>query len=344
MENSAGRDKMKKIAIMALLLLSSQVSAFEAKSTTITTAQIFSSVSTDKSCLNYCFTGICVWLKCVLFACSIETSIRVRHYNPDLVVSVYDEPGDNPWKEMRSVYGNFENSLTDRFVRFFHPAFAGGGHQTEGGDPAIDKSLRFKEATAIGHPYTLVSEALSDTGLYCPSEATAFYPHFSSGLDAWTWRLGLAENFYFFNFLPGRRVVGSGFYQEWGSVFPRTGFIMQKDDVKAAAVIAQRVGNIVTQTGEPHVYSALDGNNYSRTWLPGELLENDRNTGVWQMLAPKQDKKCYVFGANDVYSKPWSHGRTSEDNRYAFALWRPYQCCEKKGAWLFDIPFKACLQ
>jgi integrating conjugative element protein (TIGR03756 family) len=335
---------MKKALAIVAFLLSSQVSAFEAKSTTISTAEILSSTSFDKSCLNYCFTGVCVWLKCVLFACSIKTSIRVRHYNPDLVVSVYDEPGDNPWREMKGLYGNLESNLTDSFVGYFHDAFAGGGHQTEGGDPAIDKSLRFKEATAIGHTFTLVSKALSNTGLFCPSEATAFYPHFSSGLDAWTWRLGLAESFYFFNFLPGVRVVGSGVHQEWGSVFPRTGFILQKDDVKTAAVIAQRVGNIVTQTGQPHLYSPLNGNNYSRTWLPGELRENNSRTGVWQMLAPKRDQQCYVFGKNDVFSTAWSNGRQSEDNRYAFALWRPYECCKQEGSWLFDIPFRTCLQ
>lgn len=334
---------MKKAAAALMLLLSSQAGAFEARPTTISTAQIFSSVSLYGPCMHYCFTGICVWLKCELFFCSIKTSLRVRHYSPDLVVSVYDQPGDNTWREMKGWYGGLERTLTKNFVGYFHDAFAGGGQQTEGGDPAIDKSLRFKEATAIGHPFTLITEALSDTGLFCPSEATAFYPYYSSGLDAWTWRLGLAENFYFFNFLPGRRVVGSGFHQQWGPVFPRTGFILQKDDAKAAAVIAQRVGDMVTRTGQPHVYTPLTDNNYSRTWLPGELRENDAGTGLWQMLAPKLDRQCYVFGQNDVFSTAWSQGRHSEDNRYAFTLWRPYECCKKKGSWLFDIPFKVCL-
>ena len=54
---------------------------------------------------------------------------------------------------------------------------------------------------------------------------------------------------------------------------------IRKDDAKAAAVVAQRAGNIVTQTRQPHIYNALDGNGYNRTWLPGELVENDPEYG-----------------------------------------------------------------
>jgi len=73
------------------------------------------------------------------------------------------------------------------------------------------------------------------------------------------------------------------------------------------------------------------------------LVENDPNTGVWQMLTPKQDTQCYVFGENDVLTQAWSQGRQSEDNRYAFSLWRPYECCEAKGAYLFTVPLRVCL-
>ena len=94
-----------------------------------------------------------------------------------------------------------------------------------------------------------------------------------------TWRLGLPEMLYLQNLLPGRRVVGDGIQQQWGPVWPRTGFINQKDDAKAAAVVAQRAGNIVTQTRQPHIYNALDGNGYNRTWLPGNWLRMIRIRG-----------------------------------------------------------------
>ncbi|EPM83799.1 hypothetical protein A3SM_11308, partial [Pseudomonas syringae pv. actinidiae ICMP 18886] len=58
--------------------------------------------------------------------------------------------------------------------------------------------------------------------------------------------------------IPGRREVGgltSG--DMWGSVYPRSGFIHQADDYKAASVIAQRAGDVVTRSGQVHVYQPL---------------------------------------------------------------------------------------
>lgn len=268
--------------------------AEEAEATTITTAEIISSVSLDPSCLNYCITGVCVWLSCSLFGCEVETSIQVAHYNPDLVVSVFDEAGENPWREVQALFGAFEQQASESLVGLFHEAQAGGGHRTEGGNTNTDQSLRFKEVTAVGHPFSLFDSLLGSTSLFCPSEADPYGLYFSSALDSVTWRQGLPELLYVNNLLPGRRVVGSGVLQQWGAVWPRTGFINQKDDAKAAAVVAQRAGNIVTQTGQPHVYTALNGNGYSRSSLPGELVENNASTGVWQMLAPKTDQACYV--------------------------------------------------
>ena len=335
--------KLPSYFLALMLISSSGARAFEAEPTTLTATDILGSLTLDRSCLNYCITGVCVWLRCSITGCKIRTSLRVSHYNPDLVVSVYDQAGDNPWQEAQTLFGGFETQLTDNLVGLFHDADAGGGQRTEGGNTTTDQSLRFKEVTAVGHPLSSLTNSIGSSGFYCPSEAQSFVPYFSSSFDSLTWRLGFPELLYLHNLLPGRRVVGEGIHQQWGAVWPRTGFINQKDDAKAAAVVAQRAGNIVTQTGQPHVYLPLSGNGFSRSWLPGELVENDPDTGVWQMLAPKQDTQCYVFGENDVFSQSWSTGRQSEDNRYAFSLWRPYECCKDKGTYLFTVPMRICL-
>jgi hypothetical protein len=49
--------------------------------------------------------GVCFWLRCSFFGCRVRTSLKVGHYNPDLVVSVYNELGGNPWVEVRSSLG-----------------------------------------------------------------------------------------------------------------------------------------------------------------------------------------------------------------------------------------------
>ena len=47
-------------------------------------------------CLDYCFVGLCVWLRCTPFGCKIKTTPRIEHHQPDLVVSAHTAPGDLP--------------------------------------------------------------------------------------------------------------------------------------------------------------------------------------------------------------------------------------------------------
>ena len=42
------------------------------------------------SCMQWMPIGTCFWLRCSVSGCSVRTSIKVGHYNPDLVVSTYN--------------------------------------------------------------------------------------------------------------------------------------------------------------------------------------------------------------------------------------------------------------
>jgi len=334
-------NRLTWVLLLNLLTIEAVYAVKSIKTTEISTTDIISAPILDRSCHNYCLTGVCVWLFCGLHGCSIKTSIRVRHYQPDLVVSAYDKAGANPWRDARNAFGRLEKKATSSLVSTFHDVEAGYGERTEGHSSA-DRSLRYKEATAIGHP--LAATKYLNVKYWCPTQSDPMMPYFSSGFDALAWRLGLTEIFYVNNFLPGARVIGEGGYtQQWGPLFPRTGFVNQKDDVKASAIIAQRVGNIVTQNNQPHVYQRFRDVFYRRLWLPGQLRENDSDTGLWQMLAPTVDDQCYVFGENDVFSTRWSDGRDSEDNAYVYALWRPYECCQARGAYITTIEAEVCL-
>ncbi|MBX2834841.1 MAG: TraU family protein [Micavibrio sp.] len=140
--------------LLTLPLTAQSQGVEEIEPTEISTSDILNAPITDRSCHNYCLTGVCIWLNCGLHGCSIETSIRVRHYQPDLVVGVYEAAGTNPWNEAREVFGTLEESTTALLVGTFHNAIAGYGERTEGKYNA-DRSLRYKEATAVGHPLAL---------------------------------------------------------------------------------------------------------------------------------------------------------------------------------------------
>ena len=202
-----------------------------------------------------------------------------------------------------------------------------------------------RETDAIGHPLSSLSGYVSGVGLVCDSQTTSFYPYFQSGLDALSWRFAVPEMFYPASFIPGLREIGSWPLQTWGGVYPRTGWTTQAEEPKAAAINAQRAGDIVTRTGQPHVYVPVTGSSSSgqKVWPPGPLMEKDHRTGTWQMMVPRNESSCDVFGTNDLASLTgWGGGRVDSAGDYVWNLWRPYKCCQRRGQFfLFSIDWIA---
>lgn len=293
------------------------------------------------SCMQWMPTGICFWLRCSWSGCSVRTSIKVGHYNPDLVVSTYNELGGNPWVEIRATLGLAQKAAATGLLGALLPVpIDSAGNRTEGTSERDHQNLVYRETDAIGHPLSSLSGLVAGVGLLCPSQTTSFFPYFQSGLDALSWRQEIPEIFYPASFIPGLRELGTWPLQTWGGVYPRTGWTTQAEEPKAAAINAQRAGDIVTRIGQPHVYVPVTGSSgFGRVWPPGPLVEKDRTTGTWQMLLPRPEASCSVFGTNDLASLTgWGGGRVDSAGDYAWNLWRPYQCCRRRGQWfLFSI-------
>ncbi|HCR1634449.1 TraU family protein, partial [Pseudomonas aeruginosa] len=71
-------------------------------SAAINSAAIVSSTLSPQ-CLEYKVVGICYWLLCGPHGCKVKTSVKVRHYVPDAVVSSYANTGSNPWTEVSAL-------------------------------------------------------------------------------------------------------------------------------------------------------------------------------------------------------------------------------------------------
>ena len=76
--------------IMAALLLSIAGPSIALDTVSISTSTL------SPSCLEYRVVGICYWLQCG-FGCRVRTSMKVRHFVADAVVSSYSSTGKNPW-------------------------------------------------------------------------------------------------------------------------------------------------------------------------------------------------------------------------------------------------------
>ena len=291
---------------IASVLLCTSVCAFA-----LDTASITGSVlSVD--CIAYRVRGICYWLLCTISGCSVETSVKVEHYVPDAVISSYSNTGENPWVDVRAM------SLPN-------PSAQDGGDGTTNEDHE-NNLAKFKNADVIGHPgATIFNQFVSQLGYTCAGAGTAFRPYLLSTLDTVAWRYNIPESVYPESLIPGMREIGTRTgLNLWGNVYPRGGFLHQVDDHKAAAVVAQRAGDIVTRRGQPHVYQPLLADAGDGYWPAGALTESDAATGKWQELAPTLNNTCAVF----------PHGEARVQARqgdYAWALWRPYSCCQRRG-------------
>lgn len=311
------RFPLRRLAVALMMLTAAEPAALAA----VNTAQIVAS-AVSPSCISWRISGICYWLYC-RFACTVRTSVKVTHFIPEAVVSIYGQPGGNPWREMSWVSqgaGGLENIITGSLGGLS----AGGGNETMKAPGERKSNIRFKYADAIGHPATKLIGG-SIPGYSCSSAAQPLNPYFLSSLDSLAWRTGVPETLYPEALIPGRREVGSQVAANmWGNVYPRSGFVSQVDDDKAAALVAQRVADIITRAGQPHVYQVLKGNRSDGYWPPEPVTEN---TGTknhkWQRLAPTLSQSCAVF--------PDGEYAPAVDGSNAFALWQPYSCCQKRG-------------
>ncbi|PCF93519.1 TIGR03756 family integrating conjugative element protein [Vreelandella nigrificans] len=289
----------------------------------LTTPQIVAS-SLSTQCLDYQVIGICVWLNCSWSGCSIRTSVQVRHFIPELVVSSYENTGDNPWWEVATLSPPLGEALA-------------GGQSTSDVSRAQHEHLRFKNVDAIGHPAgEAFSSFASAFGMTCAGAATPFQPYHLSTLDALAWRSGIPESLYPEALTPGMRELGQP-GDLWGNIYPRSGFLTQVHDYKTAATTAQRSADVVTRTGQPHVYTPLVAASRDGYWPPGPVKEGDPSTHRWQRLTPSMSKSCRVWpdrGVADTYDD-----RLDTGGDYAWSLWRPYRCCKRRGqTLLYAVP------
>jgi integrating conjugative element protein (TIGR03756 family) len=296
--------RVGRTGIASLML--SAASAFALDTATITG----SALSPD--CLSYRVQGICFWLYCTLTGCSVNASVKVSHYVPDAVVSSYSNTGENPWVELRPLSPP-------------NPSALAGGDGTTNEDHE-NNLAKFKNADVIGHPAGIFfNQFASQLGYTCAGAGTPFMPYLLSTLDTVAWRYNIPEMVYPESLIPGLREIGTRMgLNLWGNVYPRGGFLHHVDDHKAAAVVAQRAGDIVTRSGQPHVYQPLLADEADGYWPAGELIESDDSTGKWQELTPTLKDTCAVFPHDEALAQ-------AQQGDYAWALWRPYACCERAG-------------
>ncbi len=171
---------------------------------------------------------------------------------------------------------------------------------------------------------------------FCPSDVDPFVPYYLSGTNILSWRFKLPELVYPQTYIPfsNQTTVGEllpgvnsnpftalAQTQNYGSVYPRNGYLLQSDPLKAAAVVAFRSAHVVTRPGQPHIYRSTPARRYEDfTMYDNEYEELDFGSrsrdpdsvylhphqdekGRWQLIhseGAETEQSCHRFGSPDV--------------------------------------------
>jgi integrating conjugative element protein (TIGR03756 family) len=197
------------VVFLASVSFTPTVAAYELSTLSI----IQNTLAATKNCLHYRVTGICFWLDCHYGICTTNTTLRVEHYLPDVVVSVYQKTNSNPWdyaKKLDELAYPLGNAQCEKML---------GSSLGYGQAPAstqTDMDTHFKEVDVIGNPALLLLKRFND--IFISSVAKSFKPYYVSLVDSYAWRTPLIEMALYPQFvLPGVRTVGSAF-NSWGNV------------------------------------------------------------------------------------------------------------------------------
>ncbi|HVR50532.1 MAG TPA: TraU family protein, partial [Pseudorhodoferax sp.] len=169
----------------------------------------------------------------------------------------------------------------------------------------------------------------------CPGGSGMLSLQYHSELDSLFWRGKIPlELLYPGSWVPGIGEVGNSLINTWGGGYPRTGELVQSHPRKAAAVIAHRLGSIIRQPAQPHIYKKLSPKGGGYRYFASMADPK------WQPVHPIPEPGCMTFGANDSLSLgSWGDYKTSGNNGYVWNLWLRYECCKKAAEiFLFSVP------
>ena len=102
-------------------------------------------ISALPSCLAYQVTGVCFFLLCTPFGCDIETSIKVQHSMPDVVVSTYNSSANHPWTDVGKGVATALKSAGDSMLGSLSDSSADTARESQ-------EVVTFKSTDAIGNP------------------------------------------------------------------------------------------------------------------------------------------------------------------------------------------------
>lgn len=173
---------LTSLSVVFSAAISSPASAQPAS--TNTAGVVAATIASAPSCLSYRVTGICFFLRCTPFGCTVETSIRVSHYMPDVVVSTYNDQYVHPWSDVGGFVSGLGSSAGTALLS--NPIDASASTANPPAErPESEPRVTFKSADAIGNPLVMVNNVSNQLVFPGVSELMNFPSTMPSILAEW---------------------------------------------------------------------------------------------------------------------------------------------------------------
>lgn len=268
------------------------------------------------NCLNYIIpTHFCIWMSSQGV---VNTTPVLSHYLPDLVVSVFNKPHDNPWLEANKILDAVGQPVQQGIIHGTTGLDAGSGNH--GFEDQHGESVIFKEADVIGNPALLM---IPGHGLLT-STARSLIPYFQSMTDSMLWRglppAALPEEGMALE-LNLEHHIGTGL-SNWGGIYPHEGKVLSDNDVKAAMVLGERAADLLTSSNQlGHVVQRLSI--HCGKHCDAATIRENSHEIYFQMIYPIAQNECHMLGDDESYLSDMFN----PDGSYVWIIWRHYEGC-----------------
>ena len=265
--------------------------------------------------------GVCTWIEWHPWP-SLSMTPEIDEYEPDLVITVFNQTGDDPW--------DYANTLIDEAAHRGGSSMLSsvtGYELSEGNDSDITgtmhgQGLKRKVVDVIGNPLSLIPTLFPRL----PSDTTAFFPYYQSEFDVVGNILGLGELLRPETYDPIHHTVGPSMADHWGYAFPRTMVVNNTNDFKAAVVMALHGADIVTNQHTLHTVKGTSDKCGDNCAVANVIEETHDDHEIWQEVYP-HDRHIHL-GETDVSPSSYVNSDALAGNgNYVFVLWRHYRGC-----------------
>lgn len=274
--------------------------------------------------------GICLWVKWHWYGPSFDTTLELDQFQPDMVVSVFDQPGDNPWVEANTFIDPVAHAAGSASVNLtYGQSLAYGANNAT---PQVnDQNMRTYVVDVVGDPFVAMGFPWM-----LRSDTNAYNPYYSSDSDAAPDRMGLAEALQLNTYNPFAYYIGPSMFSNWGYLYPRVMTINQPNNYMGSILAGLHGAAIVTNRNYLHVVQSTNnscGTNCAVANINGSTSDSN---AIWEEVYPL-DKKIQLgeMGAGSITPVGASDNQAGKGN-YVFQVWRHYRgCIQGNGSLVF---------